>query len=102
LFLGVLFAGLLAGFVEQLAEGIAKALAGIEVNRWPRARGGFGGIGGIGGIGGGAGIAGVRLWRRGGIPGSGATWLFSAGGGVAELRVVELLFQEVRNGEGLL
>jgi hypothetical protein len=99
LFLGVLFAGLLAGFVEQLAEGIAKALAGIEVNRWPRARGGFGGIGGFGG---GAGIAGVRLWRRGGIPGSGATWLFSAGGGVAELRVVELLFQEVRNGEGLL
>jgi hypothetical protein len=102
LFLGVLFAGLLAGFVEQLAEGISKALAGIEVNRWPRARGGFGGIGGIGGIGGGAGIAGVRLWRRGGIPGSGATWLFSAGGGVGELRVVELLFQEVRNGEGLL
>ena len=96
MFLGVLFAGLLAGFVEQLAEGISKALAGIEVNRWPRARGGFGGIGG------GAGIAGVRLWWRGGIPGSGATWLFSAGGGVAELRVVELLFQEVRNGEGLL
>lgn len=96
MFLGVLFAGLLAGFVEQLAEGIAKALAGIEVNRWPRARGGFGGFGG------GAGIAGVRLWRRGGIPGSGATWLFSAGGGVAELRVVELLFQEVRDGEGLL
>lgn len=74
MFLGVLFAGFLAGFVEQLAEGIAKALAGIEVNRWPRARGGFGGVGG------GAGIAGGRLWRRGGIPGSGATWLFCAGG----------------------
>ncbi len=77
MFLGVLFAGLLAGFVEQLAEGIAKALAGIEVNRWPRARRRFDGIGGFGG---GAGIAGVRLWRRGGIPGSGATWLFCAGG----------------------
>ena len=32
----------LAGFVEQLAEGIAEALAGVKVDRWPRARRGFG------------------------------------------------------------
>lgn len=95
MFLGVLFAGFLPGFVEQLAEGIAKALAGIKVDRWSRARGGI--SGGVGTVG----CAGVRL-RCGGLWSGGGAWFFRGGGWVAELWVVELLFEEVRDGEGLL
>lgn len=85
----------LAGFVEQLAEGIAEALAGVKVDRWPRARGGFGlGRGfrlrfrGCG-----------RLWPAGRLVrlrGSGLTGVTVR---ALKLGVLKLFSEEVRNGK---
>lgn len=81
-----LLACFLAGFIEQLTEGIAEALVGIQGDWWPCTGGGF------------AGGPGGRL-RSGGCGrlGFGTARLIGTFLGGTEPWVLELLLQEVRN-----